>query len=108
MTDLDPDAEQPGEPEPRRYPSTIGGIFYLIVLAATLTGVVVVAAGSWRAGVRWIGGAAVFAACIRLILRDDSAGMLKVRHKVTDAAGLAIVGGVLIFLAGTIPDQPGL
>jgi hypothetical protein len=33
--------------------------------------------------------------------------MLSVRHKVLDAAILLLLGGALIFLAGSIPDQPG-
>jgi hypothetical protein len=30
-----------------------------------------------------------------------------VRHKLLDAVVLAVLGGSLIFLAGSIPDQPG-
>ena len=33
--------------------------------------------------------------------------MLAVRHKVLDAVILIVLGGSLIFLAGSIPDQPG-
>src|SRR6478752_7565660 len=95
-------AEPPPEDpdEPRRYPSTIGGAFYLLVLG-------VVALDEWRSGVRLMGGAPIFAAAVRLVLRRRDAGMLAVRHKLLDAAILIVLGGSLIFLAGSIPDQPG-
>lgn len=95
------------EPHPRRYPSTIGGVFYLGVLAATMIGLGVVWAGDWRLGMRWVGGALLAAALLRLVLRTRDAGMLAVRHRVIDCFLLGSVGGVVIFLAQTIPDQPG-
>jgi hypothetical protein len=102
-------AEPPPEDpdEPRRYPSTIGGAFYLLVLAVVAVSMVVVALDEWRTGVRLMGGALIFAAAVRLVLRRRDAGMLAVRHKVLDAAILVVLGGSLIFLAGSIPDQPG-
>lgn len=93
--------------EERRYPSTIGGAFYLLVLAVVATGLVLVATGEWRGGVRAMGGALVFAAAVRLVLRPRDAGMLAVRHKVLDAFVLTLLGAALIVLAGSIPDQPG-
>jgi hypothetical protein len=102
-------AEPPPEDpdEPRRYPSTIGGAFYLLVLAVVAVSMVIVALDEWRTGVRLMGGALIFAAAVRLVLRRRDAGMLAVRHKVLDAAILVVLGGSLIFLAGSIPDQPG-
>ena len=102
-------AEPPPEDpdEPRRYPSTIGGAFYLLVLGVVAVSMVVVALDEWRTGVRLMGGALIFAAAVRLVLRRRDAGMLAVRHKVLDAAILLVLGGSLIFLAGSIPDQPG-
>ena len=90
----------------RRYPSTIGGMFYLAVLTVTIAGLVWVGAGSWRVGVRIIGGALLFAAIIRLVLRPRDAGMLAVRHKLVDAALLVAVGAALFILASSIPNQP--
>lgn len=95
-----------GEPQARRYPSTIGGMFYLVVLVVTAVGFGLAAAGHWRTGVRVIGGALVAAAGIRLALRPRDAGMLAVRHKVVDAGLLVLLGVSLIVLAGDIPDQP--
>jgi hypothetical protein len=102
-------AEPPPEDpdEPRRYPSTIGGAFYLLVLGVVAAALVVVALDEWRSGIRLMGGALIFAAVVRLVLRRRDAGMLAVRHKVLDAAILIVLGGSLIFLAGSIPDQPG-
>ena len=105
----------PGVPDPpedasgraRRYPSTIGGVFYLVVLAVTLVGLGVAGAGAWRQGVSWIGSGLCFAAAVRVVLRGEDAGMLAVRRKLTDAVLLGGVGAALIFLAQSIPDQPG-
>ncbi|CAM3859300.1 DUF3017 domain-containing protein [Nocardioides zeicaulis] len=105
---VEPVSAEPVDPEdPRRYPSTIGGAFYLLVLAVVAVALVVVSLGDWRAGIRLMGGALVFAALVRLVLRRRDAGMLAVRHKVLDALVLALLGGALLFLAGSIPDQPG-
>ena len=43
---------------------------------------------------------------MRLVLPAREAGMLAVRHRAVDCVMLAGVGGVLIFLASTIPNQP--
>ncbi|UFN43946.1 DUF3017 domain-containing protein [Nocardioides okcheonensis] len=105
---VEPVSAEPVDPEdPRRYPSTIGGAFYLLVLGVVGAALVVVGLGDWRAGIRLMGGALVFAALVRLVLRGRDAGMLAVRHKVLDAVVLAALGGALVFLAGSIPDQPG-
>ena len=94
------------EPKGRRYPSTIGGIFYLVVLAATVIGIGIVSTGDWRAGIRWIAGGLILAAVVRLVLPARDAGMLAVRHRAVDCVMLAGVGILLIFLASTIPNQP--
>ncbi|WP_210440099.1 DUF3017 domain-containing protein [Nocardioides xinjiangensis] len=103
-----PVSAEPVDPEePRRYPSTIGGAFYLVVLGVVAVAMVIVALDEWRTGIRLMGGALIGAAVVRLVLRRRDAGMLAVRHKVLDALVLLVLGGALIFLAGSIPDQPG-
>ena len=102
-----PEAHAEGEPEERRYPSTIGGAFYLLVLLITVAGLAVASVSDWRVGVRMIGGALVLAAAVRVVLSPRDAGMLAVRHKLLDVALLAGLGAALIFLASSIPDQPG-
>ncbi|GAA5115540.1 hypothetical protein GCM10023339_22850 [Alloalcanivorax gelatiniphagus] len=103
-----PVSAEPVDPdEPRRYPSTIGGAFYLLVLGVVAVAMVIVVLDEWRTGIRLMGGALVLAAAVRLVLRARDAGMLAVRHKVLDALVLVVLGGALIFLAGSIPNQPG-
>jgi len=105
---VEPVSAEPVDPdEPRRYPSTIGGAFYLLVLGVVAAAMVVVALDEWRTGIRLMGGSLIFAALVRLVLRTRDAGMLAVRHKLLDAVVLLVLGGALIFLATSIPDQPG-
>ena len=104
--DPHPEDDAPSEPEPRRYPSTIGGLFYLGILIATAVGVGIAWAGDWRLGVRWLGGALIAAGGLRLLLRQRDAGMLAVRHRLVDVLLLTGVGAALVFLAGSIPNQP--
>ena len=108
--DVEPPADDPAglpDPEGRRYPSTIGGAFYLLVLAISAGGLGIVAHGNWRLGVKWIAGSLVLAAVVRLVLPARDAGMLAVRRRPVDVLLLAGVGVVLWFLSGSIPNQPG-
>ena len=99
-------AEEIAEAEGRRYPSTIGGLFYLCVLAAAAVGIGIVWSGNWRLGVRWLSAALLTAATLRLVMPERDAGMLAVRHRFVDCFLLGGVGGILLFLAQSIPDQP--
>ena len=92
--------------EARRYPSTIGGLCYLVVLAVTAVGIGIAWSGDWRFGVKWVGGALIAAGTLRLVLRHRDAGMLAVRHRFVDFTMLAGVGAALIFLSESIPNQP--
>lgn len=96
---------QAPEDDVRRYPSTIGGVCYLLVLAATLVGLGVVTTGHWRGGVHVVAGALLAAAGLRLVLPAKDAGMLAVRHRLLDSGLLAAVAVALWFLASTIPEQ---
>ncbi|MET1059962.1 MAG: DUF3017 domain-containing protein [Nocardioides sp.] len=87
-------------------PSTIGGVVYLCVLGAAVTGVVIAATGPWRTGMSWLAFALLAAATARLVLPDQDAGMLRVRNKALDAGILIAMGVAILLLAGTIPDQP--
>lgn len=90
----------------RRYPSTFGGVIYLVVVVTTVVGLALVAFGPWRRGIALVGFALVFAAAMRLVTREDEAGMLRVRSRWFDVTVLAGVGLSLIALAANIPDQP--
>lgn len=117
-TGLAPGAQPPGELQPLtplpplrevtelRKPSTLGGVIYLAVLGVALLGIVVATTGAWRTGVSWLAAALIGAAAARVILPEGNAGMLRVRRKWADAFALLAVGAVLVFLVGSIPDQP--
>ncbi len=93
---------------PRRIPSTLGGLVYLIVVAASVVGLLVVAFGPWRRGVALIGAALLLGALLRAVLPANNAGMLRVRrNRWVDVLMLAGVGAALIVLASVIPNQPG-
>jgi hypothetical protein len=99
-------AGEPAVVRRRRYPSTIGGTFYLAVLAAAGISILVVVFGDWRFGVRVLGTALLTAGVLRLVLPQRDAGMLAVRRRSVDVLLLVVVGALLWWLAGSIPDQP--
>jgi Protein of unknown function (DUF3017) len=92
----------------RRIPSTVGGLVYLLVVAASGIGLLVVAFGPWRNGVGIIGVALIVGALCRFVLSDNNAGMLRVRrNRWVDVLMLGGVGVALLVLASVIPNQPG-
>ncbi len=94
--------------ESRRVPSTLGGLVYLVVVAVSVVGLMVIAFGPWRRGVGLIGIALLLAALMRALLRDRDAGMLRVRRsRWVDVLMLGGVGTTLIVLASVIPAQAG-
>ena len=94
--------------EPRRVPSTLGGLVYLIVVAVSGVGLVVVAVGPWRRGVVLVGCALILGALMRAVLRQRDAGMLRVRrNRWVDVLMLGGTGAALIVLASVIPNQTG-
>ena len=105
--ELDAAAEEHEEHEERRYPSTIGGAFYLVVLALAAVGIAIVWSGNWRLGMRCLAGGLCFAAVVRLVLPGRDAGMLAVRNRFFDVLVLGGLGAAIFFLATTIPNQPG-
>jgi hypothetical protein len=103
-----PEPEPPaGDHRPRRHPRTLGGVVYLVVVAAAVVGLVLTAAGRWRTGVGWLGAGMLVAALARLTLSERGAGMLRVRRKWSDVLMLVLAGVALIVLAVVVPDQPG-
>jgi hypothetical protein len=96
----------PAGDEARRYPSTIGGAFYISILLAAGTALVIATRSDWRLGVQVLGGAVLVAALLRLILATRDAGMLAVRHRALDVFLLTSAGVTLIVLASSIPNQP--
>ncbi|KAA1427248.1 DUF3017 domain-containing protein [Nocardioides antri] len=97
----------PEPPHRRRYPSTIGGVLYILVLAAMAVGIGITWHGpDWRLGIRVVAGALAAAALLRLVLPQRDAGMLAVRPRVVDVLLAGSVSVVLFVLADNIPDQP--
>ncbi|MGY2873887.1 hypothetical protein ACVW00_001077 [Marmoricola sp. URHA0025 HA25] len=91
----------------RRYPSTFGGLIYIVVVLVTIVGLALVAFGPWRRGVSLLGFALIFAAAMRLVTKEDEAGMLRVRSRWFDVTVLAGVGVALLALGASIPEQTG-
>ncbi len=109
----DPDsAEDPLEEEfshtRRWFPARVGGIFYLVIMAAMIVGLGIVASGAWRNGVRLIAASLFAAAALRVVLPEAQAGMLAVRNRWFDAGLMASLGAAIAFLASSIPNQPPL
>ncbi|MCW2787238.1 MAG: putative integral rane protein [Marmoricola sp.] len=98
----------PAPHQPRRRPSTFGGLIYLIVVATTVVGLGLVAFGPWRRGIALVGIGFLFASGMRLVINEGEAGMLRVRGRWFDVVVLAAVGVGLIALATNIPNQAGL
>lgn len=91
--------------EPRRYPSTVGGTCYLVLLAVAVLALVLAGLGHWRGGVHILGGVMGAAAVLRAVLPRRDAGMLAVRSRWFDVSLLAVVAAALWVLATTTPDQ---
>lgn len=87
-------------------PSTTGGIIYLVCVGLLVAGLAVVAAGPWREGVTLMGLGFTLALVMRLVLPDQRAGMLRVRHRVIDLMVLGGCAGLMLALAVIIPDRP--
>jgi hypothetical protein len=76
----------------RRRPQTIGGVVYLMVLAASGVGLALVVTASWRIGLIVVSVALAGAAVARAVIPEGWSGMLKVRARWIDVltyAGLA-------------------
>ncbi len=97
----------PQQPPRRKYPSTIGGVLYILVLTAMAVGIAITwRAHDWRLGIRVVAGALAAAAALRLVLPQRDAGMLAVRPRLVDVVLSGSVAAVLLVLAENIPDQP--
>jgi len=108
--DLDPPLDdvppESAEPHGRRYPSTIGGLFYLVALGISAIGLGIVTQGDWRLGIKWMAAALVTAALARLVIPAPQAGMLAVRRRAIDVVILAGLRVALWCLSTSIPSQP--
>jgi hypothetical protein len=101
-----PEPVEHTEVTPRRRPSTLGGLVYLVVVAISVIGLGLVAFGPWRRGIALVGLGLLLGALMRATLNDGDAGMLRVRRsRWVDVLMLGGVGAALLTLASVIPDQ---
>lgn len=77
---------------------------YLLVLATTGAGIVVVAAAYFKRGPALIAGALLLGAVFRLFLKSDRIGMLGVRSRWFDVFTLVGLAVALIVLAWVAPQ----
>jgi hypothetical protein len=88
-------------------PRSRGSQLYLLQLLAVFSGLCLVVAGPWRAGVAVVGGAFIVGAVARSVVPVSHTGMLRVRGKAFDMLWMTLLGVALVVLALVIPDQPG-
>ena len=74
-----------------------------LVLLGVVISLTVVALGHFRRGSVLLAATVVLAMFLRLLLRDDEAGMLGVRSKSVDVVTLAVLGVALGVLAFAVP-----
>ena len=86
-------------------PSKLAWLPYLIVLAGTAAGMLVVWHGSKYAGVgaALIGASLLVGALARLILPARYAGLLASRRKASDVLGFAVFGAAVLAVAIALP-----
>jgi hypothetical protein len=98
-------AEQAPEalpPRERRFPQWP----MTLVLGGVAISLVVVATGHFRRGSVLLAATVVLAMFLRLLLREDEAGLLVVRSKLVDVVVLAVLGIGLGVLAFVVPPPP--
>ena len=88
-------------------PRSRGSQLYLLQLLAVFSGLCLVVAGPWRAGVAVVGGAFIVGAIARSVVPVSHTGMLRVRGKAFDMLWMTLLGVALVVLSLVIPDQPG-
>jgi hypothetical protein len=82
-------------PVQAQWPILVVGLIFAVALA-------LVGANFWRRGALLIGIGVGVAAALRLVLRDERAGLLVVRSKGTDFVTTAAVSAAMVYIAWTI------
>jgi hypothetical protein len=78
-----------------QWPILVVGLIFAVALA-------LVGASFWRRGALLIGIGVGVAAALRLVLREERAGLLVVRSKGTDFITTATVSAAMVYIAWTI------
>ncbi|GAA2965131.1 DUF3017 domain-containing protein [Actinokineospora diospyrosa] len=75
---------------------------FALVMAVVVLGLVRIIQFSWREGTVWIGLALLLAAGLRVLLRDEQAGLVAIRGRAVDVLLYGLFGFVVIAVALTI------
>ncbi|MBM7770236.1 putative membrane protein [Actinokineospora baliensis] len=75
---------------------------FALVMAVVALGLVRIIQFSWREGTVWIGLALLLAAGLRVLLRDEQAGLVAIRSRAVDVLLYGLFGIVVIAVALTI------
>ncbi len=75
---------------------------FALVLAVVAVGIVRIVQYYWREGTVWIGLALLLAAGLRILLRDEQAGLIAIRSRVVDVLIYTIFGVLVVLVALTI------
>jgi hypothetical protein len=94
-----------GPPRTGKHPALIHLPFGL-VMAVVAVGLVRIAQYYWREGTVWIGLALLLAAGLRVLLRDEQAGLVAIRSRAIDVLCYTAFGVMVIAVAMTIEGGP--
>ncbi|TWD81871.1 DUF3017 family protein [Kribbella amoyensis] len=72
--------------------------------AVAVVGLVVLWFSDWRNGVLIFAGGVLLAALLRAVLKDDAAGLLRVRGRTFDTVLLVSVGAAIVLLGLIVPN----
>ncbi|RLK60883.1 MULTISPECIES: DUF3017 domain-containing protein [Actinokineospora] len=75
---------------------------FAMVMAVVVLGLVRIIQFSWREGTVWIGLALLLAAGLRVLLRDEQAGLVAIRGRAVDVLLYGLFGVMVIAVALTI------
>jgi hypothetical protein len=87
-------------------PRSRGSQIYLCLLVGVAVGLVLVAAGHWRAGLMVVGVPFVLGGGARVVVPQDHVGMLRVRGRTFDIVWMTLLGTSLAVLALVVPPGP--
>lgn len=77
-----------------------------LVMAVVAVGLVRITQYYWREGTVWIGLALLLAAGLRVLLRDEQAGLIAIRSRAVDVLSYGFFGVMIIAVAMTIEGGP--
>ncbi|PPK69664.1 DUF3017 domain-containing protein [Actinokineospora auranticolor] len=79
---------------------------FAMVMAVVVLGLVRIMQYYWREGSLWIGLALLLAGGLRVLLRDEQAGLLAIRSRAIDLLLYGLFGVLVIAVAVTIEPGP--